>query len=296
MIRGAVTLDGASKSFGAVHAVDAVDLTIRAGETVALLGPNGAGKSTTIGMLLGLRSPDTGTVRVLDITPGEAVAGGRIAAMLQEGGLMPDVTVAELVGFVRGLYPEPLPLGRVLETAGLAGLEKRRVDRLSGGQTQRLRLALALAGDPEVLVLDEPTAGMDVESRRAFWENMRAHAASGRTLLFATHYLEEADENADRVVVMTGGRVVADGPATEIKAAVGGRSVSFTLDGQPSEDLDRLPGVTAVEIRGDSVVLRTTDADTTVAELYASRGKVRDIEVTGADLEDAFLSLTESHT
>jgi len=220
--RNAIEIHDLHRSFGTVRAVDGLDLTIGKGESVAVLGPNGAGKSTTIAMLLGLLAPDAGSVAVWGMPPAEAVARGHIAAMLQEGGLMPGVTVAELVGFVRGLYPDPLPLDRVLEAAGPASLAGRRVDKLSGGQTQRVRFALALAGNPSVLVLDEPTSGMDVESRRAFWTSMRAEAAAGRTVLFATHYLEEADDNADHIVVVNGGRIVADGPATEIKAAAGG--------------------------------------------------------------------------
>ncbi|MGH3319244.1 MAG: ABC transporter ATP-binding protein [Streptosporangiaceae bacterium] len=290
----AVTFTDVSKSFGRVTAVDDLTRTLSVGESVALLGPNGAGKTTTIGLLLGLLRPDAGDVRVLGMAPDEAVASGSIAAMLQEGGLMPDVKVAELVDLVRGLYPDPLPMDQALETAGLGDLGGRLVNKLSGGQTQRLRFALALVGNPRTLVLDEPTAGLDVEARRTFWTSMRAYAASGRTVLFATHYLEEADENADRILVMSRGRVIADGPATEIKATVGGRTVRFTLDGQSSEGLDRLPGVKGMEIRGDSVTLSTADADETVAALYTSRGKVRDIEVTGADLEDAFLALTEN--
>jgi ABC-2 type transport system ATP-binding protein len=212
--------------------------------------------------------------------------------MLQEGGLMPGVKVAELVGFVRALYPHPLPLDRVLETAGLTALAGRHVDRLSGGQTQRVRFALALAGNPSVLVLDEPTAGMDVESRRAFWTSMRAEAAAGRTVLFATHYLEEADDNADRIVVVNEGRVVADGPATEIKAAAGARTIRFSLAGGPLAGLEALPGVTTVEVHGDSVLLRSADPDATLRALLMARDEVKDIEVTGAGLEEAFLTLT----
>lgn len=292
MREDAVVFEAVSKRFGAVQAVDGLSLTITRGETVALLGPNGAGKSTTIGMLLGLLEPTAGTVRVLGGTPREAVEAGRVAAMLQDGGLMPGVKVGELLAFVRGLYPDPMPLERALEAANLEGLADRRVDRLSGGQAQRLRFAMALIGDPEILVLDEPTAAMDVEARRAFWAAMRAEAAAGRTLLFATHYLEEADENADRVVVIGLGRVIADGTPAKIKALAGGRTVRFTLDGPSSEGLDRLPGVHAVELHGQTVLLRTRDADATVWALYDRRDQVRDLEVAGADLEEAFLALT----
>ncbi|WP_214410807.1 ABC transporter ATP-binding protein [Sphaerisporangium fuscum] len=291
----AIALTEVSKSYGEVHAVNGLNLTMEAGRTVALLGPNGAGKSTTINMLLGLIRPTAGEVRVFGRTPDEAVAHGEIGAMLQEGTLIPELTVRELVDFIRRLYPDPLPLDQVLQVADLTALASRRAGRLSGGQAQRVRFALAIAGAPRLLVLDEPTAAMDVESRRAFWAGMRDYAAQGRTVLFATHYLEEADENSDRVIVVAGGRVVADGTAAEIKAGAGGSSVAFSLDGQSSAGLDALPGVTAVEILSGTVTLRTADVDATVAALY--RGTtldVRDLRIDGADLEDAFLTLTRS--
>jgi ABC-2 type transport system ATP-binding protein len=288
----AITFTGVSKSYETVRAVESLDLEIGAGQAVALLGPNGAGKSTSIGMLLGLVRPSGGTVRVFGQTPDAAVRAGLVGAMLQDGALVPGLTVREVVEFVRGLYPEPLPLAEILELANLTSLAKRRADQLSGGQAQRVRFALAAAGAPKLLVLDEPTSAMDVESRRSFWASMRAYAAGGRTILFATHHLEEADENADRVIVMARGRIVADGTAQEINATAGGRTVRFTIGDQPTAGLDTLPGVTAVEVRGGSVRLSTTDTDATVRALYASGIGVRDLEVKGADLEDAFLSLT----
>ncbi|MFC6083324.1 ABC transporter ATP-binding protein [Sphaerisporangium aureirubrum] len=291
----AIELTGVSKRYGEVLAVDDLNLTVEPGRTVALLGPNGAGKSTTITMLLGLLRPTSGRVRVLGRTPGEAVAAGQIGAMLQEGTLIPELTVRELVDFVRRLYPDPLPLGEVLRTADLTDLASRRAARLSGGQTQRVRFALAIAGAPKILVLDEPTAAMDVESRRAFWAGMRAYAALGRTVLFATHYLREADENSDRVIVMARGGIVADGTAAEIKAGAGGGTVGFSLGAQSAAGLDALPGVTGVEIVSGTVTLRTSDADATVAALYRRTTlDVRGLTVGGADLEDAFLSLTQA--
>jgi ABC-2 type transport system ATP-binding protein len=292
----AVGFAGAAKSYGAVRAVEGLDLVVRCGETVALLGPNGAGKSTSIGMLLGLVAPDAGAVRVFGETPEVAVRSGRIGAMLQEAGLPKDVKVGELVAFVRRLYPSPLPVQEIMATAGLADLAGRRGDELSGGQTQRLRFACALAGDPDLLVLDEPTAAMDVAARRAFWESIKDQAAAGRTVLFSTHYLEEADANADRVVVISRGRIVTDGTGAEIKASAGGSIVSFDLEGEPTEGLDLLPGVVAVEVRAGRVTLRTADSDATVAALFTARGFVRGLEVTGAGLEDAFLALTSDVT
>lgn len=285
-------LAGLSKHFGAVRAVAGLDLTVRAGETVALLGPNGAGKSTTIAMLLGLTRPDAGSAELFGLPAADAVAAGRVGAMLQSGDLPPDATVGELVALARAIYPHPLPTADILATAGLAGLAGRRLEKLSGGETQRARFAFALAGDPGLLVLDEPTTGMDVAARQGFWAAVRRRAETGRTVLFATHYLAEADEFADRVVVMADGRVVADGSSTEIKKAAGNRTVSFDLAGGSTEGLDRLPGVRAVEVRGDRAVLASDDTDTTVATLIQDRGAVRDLEVTDAGLTEAFLALT----
>ncbi|NJP25156.1 ABC transporter ATP-binding protein [Microbispora sp. SCL1-1] len=290
----AIAFTDVTKRYGDVLAVDGLDLEIPAGATVALLGPNGAGKSTSINMLLGLLRPSSGEIRVFGVPPETAVADGEIGAMLQEGTLIPELTVAETVDFVRRLYPRPLPLEEILRLADLTELARRRADRLSGGQTQRVRFALAIAGGPRLLLLDEPTAAMDVESRRTFWDNMRAYAAGGRTILFATHYLEEADENADRVVVIARGRVVADGSAAEIKAGVAGQAVSFLLGDQPVAGLEALPGTTGVELQSGRVTLRTTDLDATVDALYRKTTlDIRDLQLHGADLEDAFLALTK---
>ncbi|GAA0603127.1 ABC transporter ATP-binding protein [Streptomyces crystallinus] len=291
----AVRFRGVLKTFGTVRALDRVDLDIRRGETVALLGRNGAGKSTTIGLLLGLDEPDAGEVRLFGRTPGRAVRAGLVGAMLQEGQAIPRVTVRELVAFVGSTYPRPMPAAEALALAGLTEFADRRVDRLSGGQAQRVRFAVAIAGAPALLVLDEPTAALDVEARRAFWDAMRAYAARGNTVLFSTHYLEEADDNADRIVVVDQGRVVADGPGERIKRAAGGGLVSFDLAGGPTAGLAALPGVVAVEVRGDRARLRTDDPDATVLEL-ARLGAVRGLEVAPASLEDAFLSLTSAVT
>ncbi len=292
MSEAVVDFRGTTKTFGPVRAVDELDLTVRRGETVAVLGPNGAGKSTTANLLLGLLRPTGGRVTVLGRTPAEAVAAGGVGAMLQDGGLMPGVTVEGVVGLACGLYPRGRPLADVLAEADLTDIAGRRVDRLSGGQTQRVRFAMAIAGDPELLVLDEPTTAMDVRSRQEFWTNVRGYAARGTTVLFATHYLDEADENADRIVVVAGGRVVVDGTPGQVKAAAGGQRVRFTVGGGDVAGLERLPCVTGVEVRGGSVTLRTTDAETTVRALLAARASTPDLEVTGADLEAAFLALT----
>ena len=277
---------------GPVHAVREIDVAIAAGETVALLGPNGAGKSTTIDMLLGLAQPDAGEVSVFGRSPADAVAAGAVGAMLQTGELIRDLDVRELVAMVASLYPAPLDVEETIELCGLGAVAERRTQKLSGGQTQRVRFAVALVCDPELLVLDEPTVAMDVESRRAFWETMRAFAARGKTVLFATHYLEEADAYADRVVLMAHGRVVADGPPTEIKSLVGSRTIRATLPGAALDALAALPGVTGAERRGEAIMLTCADSDAAIRALLATHPDARDIEIGGAGLEQAFLALT----
>ncbi|MEU5310592.1 ABC transporter ATP-binding protein [Streptomyces sp. NPDC021562] len=289
----AVSFAGAVKTFGAVRAVDGVDLTMAPGETVALLGRNGAGKSTTISLLLGLTEPDEGTVRLFGAAPERSVRAGRVGAMLQEARAVPRVTVRELVGFVAGRYPAPLPVARALALAGIAELADRRVDRLSGGQVQRVRFAVALAGNPALLVLDEPTAALDVEARHAFWASMRGLARRGHTVLFSTHHLEEADRYADRILVIDRGRIVADGTGEQLRRSVGGGLVAVDLAGRPADGLERLPGVRSLEIRGDRARLRTDDPDATVLAL-AALDAIRGLEVAPASLDDAFLALTAS--
>jgi len=290
----AVSVSALRKTFGAVTAVDGVDLTVAPGEVVALLGPNGAGKTTTIEMLLGLSRPDSGTVRVLGLDPVAAVRSGGVGAMLQSGGLLRDLLVGETVRLVAAMHRSPLPVGRALERAGIGDLADRRIETLSGGQRQRVLFALAVVPDPGLVVLDEPTVAMDVETRRAFWVAMHELAQEGRSVLFATHYLDEADQSADRIVLMAAGRIVADGPATQIKAAVDVRRVRATL---PAGDLDRLaslPGVSLAERQGAPVTLTCDDADAALRALVETEPGARDFEVRGADLEDAFLALTGS--
>jgi ABC-2 type transport system ATP-binding protein len=291
-VTATVELRALEKSFGAVHAVRGIDVAIAEGEIVALLGPNGAGKSTTIDMLLGLAEPDAGSVSVLGRAPAEATTAGLVGAMLQTGSLLPDVSVRELVALVASLYPSPLGVAEVIELVGIDPIAERRTQKLSGGEAQRARFACALVSDPELLVLDEPTTAMDVEGRHAFWIAMREFAARGKTILFATHYLEEADANADRAVLMARGAVVADGPTTEIRARVGTRTIRVTLPGAELAELEALSGVSAVERRGEVVVLSCTDSDAAIRALLAAEPAARDIEITTAGLEQAFLELT----
>jgi ABC-2 type transport system ATP-binding protein len=296
----AIQLRELSKSFrssqGTVHAVKGIDVSVSRGETVALLGPNGAGKSTTIDMLLGLMTPDGGSVSVFGRSPGGAVQAGLIGAMLQTGSLIQYLSVRELVTMVASLYPTPLDVEEVLARTGLQEIARRRTQKLSGGETQRVRFALALISDPDLLVLDEPTVSMDVEGRHEFWTAMRSFAARGKTVIFATHYLEEADAYADRAVLMAQGRIVADGPTTEIKARVGTRTIRATLPDADPRELAELPGVSAADRRGEAVVLNCSDSDLAIRALLERHPLARDIEIAGAALEDAFLELTADPT
>jgi ABC-2 type transport system ATP-binding protein len=287
------TFDGITRRYGQVTAVDHLSLGIQPGQTVALLGPNGAGKTTTVELLLGLINPDAGVVRLFGGPPADAVAAGRVGAMLQDAGLPQGARVAELVNLVRSLYPEPLSLQDTLRLADLEDVANRRVERLSGGQRQRVRLALAVAGNPELLVLDEPTAALDVDARRTFWHRVRGYVSAGRTVLFATHRLEEADAVADRVVVIAGGRLLADGTPDQVKAQAAGRStVSMAADGPSRELLENLPAVETVRQDRGRLTLSTSDPDATIRALLQQAPHVQGLEVSRAGMEEAFLQLT----
>ena len=283
---------GLTKSYGSVQAVRGIDLVIAPGETVALLGPNGAGKTTTIDMILGLRHPDAGAVSVCGLPPARAVRSGLVGGMLQTGSLPDHLRVRELLTLVASYYPQPLDVEDVLRRTGLSDLAERWTTKLSGGQAQRVRFATALVANADLLVLDEPTAGIDVEGRHEFWEVMRGVAAEGKTVVFATHYLEEADAFADRIVLIARGSIVADGPATEIKAKAGSRTVRATLPVVDLSSLRALPGVMNVERHGETVVLSCSDADVALPALFATFPEVRDVEASGGSLEEAFLELT----
>ena len=257
-----------------VTAVDGIDLTIGSGEIVAFLGPNGAGKTTTVDMFLGLTSPTGGTVEVYGVSPHRAVMEGRVSAVMQTGGLLPDFTVRETVRAIAALHGRPDRVEVVIERAGLGPLANRLVKACSGGEQQRLKFALALVPDPDLVILDEPTTGMDVGARQQFWDTMRADAADGRTIVFATHYLAEADAFADRTVLMARGRIMADGPTNEVRAAYGGHTVTF----RPPA---RVTGANGI----DQAWL--DDLRKAVAPLG-----IHDLEVAGASLEAAFLALT----
>jgi ABC-2 type transport system ATP-binding protein len=288
----AVDLDSVVKRFGPVTAVDGISLQIRPGEVVALLGPNGAGKTSTVDMLLGLSTPTMGSVRVYGRPPHEAVALGLVSAVMQTGGLLKDYTVEETVRLTAVLFGRPMRVANeALERAGIADIGKRLVGKCSGGQQQRLRFAMALLPDPELLILDEPTTGMDVSGRHDFWTAIRQDARGGRTVIFATHYLEEADAYADRVVFVRRGQVVADGTAAEVKALASGRTIRATMTDPSEAALAAIPGVDSVELRGDTVYLQARDTDA-IARHLLNNTDARDLEITSRNLEQAFLTLT----
>lgn len=286
-----VELTAVKKSYGAVEALSGIDLAVRPGELVGILGPNGAGKTTAISIMLGLRRPSQGTVRVFGASPEDPAVRGRIGAMLQESGVPKTLTVAEVVRLFGAYYPYSLPVERVLALAGLTDLAGRRTGALSGGQRQRLYFALAICGDPDLIFLDEPTAGMDVESRHRFWNEIRALTELGKTLLFATHFLEEADALASRIVVVDHGRVVAAGTPAQIKSHAGGKRVRV----RGVLDLDEVKGwrgVKRVDVTGAYVAIQTTDAEEALRRIFTSGRPVDEVTVDDVELESAFLNLT----
>jgi ABC-2 type transport system ATP-binding protein len=289
----AIDLRAVTKDFGDVHAVRGLDLSIGQGEIVAFLGPNGAGKTTTIDMVLGLSRPTSGEVEVLGQAPRAAISRGLVSAVMQSGGLLKDLTVRETAVFTASLFANTQPVDQVLDHAGIRALADRKVGTCSGGEQQRLRFAIALLPDPALLILDEPTTGMDVEGRRAFWGAIREDARRGRTVLFATHYLEEADQHADRIVLVSRGKIVADGTGSEIKSLASGRTVRATLPDADAEELASLSGVDTVDVRGDTVFVHARDSDA-VARHLLNHTDARDLEIVSRGLEDAFLSLTGS--
>ncbi|HEV2374603.1 MAG TPA: ABC transporter ATP-binding protein [Streptosporangiaceae bacterium] len=290
----AIELRGIHKHFGHVHAVKGVDLTVASGEIVAFLGPNGAGKTSTIDITLGLSRPGAGQVSVYGMAPRRAIAHGLVSAVMQTGGLLKDLTVGETVAYTASLFASPRPAQEVLTRAGIAKIADRRVEKCSGGEQQRLRFAMALVSDPDLLILDEPTTGMDVEGRRSFWAAIREDAERGRTVLFATHYLEEADAYADRIVLIRLGEIVADGTPAQIKALAACRTVRATLPDASVAELRDIRGASDAEVRGDTVLIHCTDSDA-VARHLLTRTQARDLEITTRGIEDAFLALTGDH-
>jgi ABC-2 type transport system ATP-binding protein len=283
----------ATKKYGALEAVKGISLDIELGEVVAMLGPNGAGKTTSISLMLGLRKATSGSARLFGLEPTDRRARSRTGVMLQESGVPQVLKVSETIDLFRSYYPKPMLTARVIELAGLEEKAQSQNKDLSGGQRQRLYFALAICGDPDLIFLDEPTVGLDVESRRAFIQSIKGFIASGKTIVLTTHYLEEADELARRVVVIDHGKVIADASPEEIKDKVVGKKVAFkSVRPLAPADLDGLP-ITASEIKGQHYTLVTGEPEAVLRELFRRGVELSDLEVTGAGLEEAFLALTE---
>jgi len=284
-------LVGARKNFGHVEALRGVDFTLRHGELVGLLGPNGAGKTTAISLLLGLRRPTGGSATLFGLDPRDLRVRSRIGVMLQESGIPLTLKVREIVELFSSYYPAPLPAERVVEMANLGEFAEKLTKDLSGGQRQRVYFALAICGDPEVLFLDEPTVGLDPATRRSFWEQVRSFKAMGKSILLTTHYLEEADALADRVVVIDHGLVIAEGTPEELRSRVPGKKVSFV---SPGVGRDAFAGLTLgnLEVDDGRVSVLTADAEGLLKLLFERGVPIADLEVSGAGLEEAVLALT----
>jgi ABC-2 type transport system ATP-binding protein len=291
-MEAAVELIDAHKSYGSVEALKGVDVAVQQGELVAMLGPNGAGKTTAISLMLGIRRPTAGRARLFGMDPTQRRARSRCGVMLQESGVNGALRVRELVELFGAYYPHPMPADRAIALAGLQEQARVPAGKLSGGQRQRLYYALAVCGDPDVLFLDEPTVGMDVESRRTFLDSIREFAAGGKTILLTTHYLDEADELARRIVVVDRGVVIADGAPGEIKSKVAGKRVTFDSDTALAEADFRGMPYKHLEVQAGHVRLLSDEPEAILGALFRRGLHIRNLEVTGADLEEAFLALT----
>jgi ABC-2 type transport system ATP-binding protein len=290
----AVELKGAAKSFGSVQALKGIDLTVQQGETVALLGPNGAGKTTAISLMLGLRRPTAGRALLLGRDPRELASRRRIGVMLQESGVPHTLKVREVAEMIRRLYDRPMDTLVALERAQLHDKANALVATLSGGQRQRLYFALAIIGNPDVLFLDEPSVGLDVESRRSFWEQIDALVGAGKTVILTTHYLEEADALADRIVVINQGLIVAEGTPSQIKATVGGKRVRFRAPGLSDNRLHALPGIQRITRTADRIEFYAIEPEPALARLFGDGVALSELEVVGAGLEEAFMNITNT--
>ncbi|MCR8645108.1 ABC transporter ATP-binding protein [Paenibacillus sp. N1-5-1-14] len=292
-----VEVQQVTKVYGNKHAVDQVSFTINKGTVVAILGPNGAGKTTTLSMLLGLIDSTSGSVKLFGQDPKEKQVRERVGAMLQEIDVVDNLTVREIIHLVRSYYPNPMT---VEELTRLTGLRKedlnRYANKLSGGQKRSLGFALALAGNPDLLFFDEPTVGLDIRARRAFWDQVQQFTAKGKTIIFTTHYLQEADDVADRVILFHHGSIVADGKPEEIKAKLTKQTVSFYIeDSNNHEQLLALPGVSDVYVQEGRTYVVTTDTDATIAAVYKQNMQVSGVQIQSGSLEDAFAQLTLDH-
>lgn len=280
------------KNYGKVKALQNVDLKVYKGEVIALLGPNGAGKTTAINLLLGLLRPNSGQVRVFGQDPKNANNRMRTGVMLQIPGIPETLRVREHIDLFSSYYPKPMSMQEVLAATGLTDLENRMYGKLSGGQKQRLHLALALCGDPDLVFLDEPTTGLDVASRRALWEQVRKITNSGKTVVLTTHYIEEAESLADRVVVINQGEIIAEGSPSEIKAITAATKIRLVTK-IAHEDIKAMNAVSSVKYDGAATLILASKAEEIVLELLQKDNTIHGLEVTTAGLEDAFLALTQ---
>jgi len=288
------SLQGVSKSYGTVHALKNVQLSIRAGELVALLGPNGAGKTTAVKLLLGLASPSAGQVSVFGGNPVQPEVRMRIGAMLQVAKVPETLKVREHLDLFSSYYLNPMPMNEVVAAAGLGQIKDRRFGELSGGQRQRVLFALAICGNPDIVFLDEPTVGLDVEARRMLWEQIRKLVSRGKTILLTTHYLQEADALADRVIVINQGQIIAEGTPAEIKAQTSGKKIRCVSQ-LPIEVVRAFPGVLEVKVDREAIEIKAKNAEIVVHELLLRDASLSGLEVTSAGLEEAFLALTQSN-
>ena len=287
-------LTSVTKRYGTTLALDGLSLSLHPGEVVALLGPNGAGKSTAVKLLLGLIAPTSGTSRIFGSDPRNATTRTRVGAMLQVARITETLRVREHLDLFRSYYPNPLPVAEILRVAQLQGIEDRLFGQLSGGQKQRLLFALAICGNPDLIFLDEPTVGMDIEARRALWQQIRTFSSQGKTVLLTTHYLEEADALAHRIIVINKGRVISEGTPAEIKRNSGGRTIRCQTR-LSQEFLHTLPSVTSVEFNEGAVVVTSSDAEMVVREMLLRDETLSGLEIASPALEDAFLALTRNH-
>ncbi len=289
--RAVASLEGVNKNYGAVRALRGVNFQVHAGEVVALLGPNGAGKTTAVKLLLGLMPPNAGRVRVFGGDPTNPANRMRTGAMLQVGRVPETLRVREHIELFSTYYQKPMPAEQILAAAGLEKLRDRKFGELSGGQRQRVLFALAICGDPDLLFLDEPTVGLDVEARRLLWDEIRQLVSRGKTVLLTTHYLQEADALADRIAVINQGEIIAEGTPAEIKAQTGGKRIRC-ITRLGLDRLRQIAGVTEVREDREAVEIHAGEAEPVVRELLACDAALSGLEVTSAGLEDAFLALT----
>lgn len=283
-----------TKTYGSVTALRNVNFDLRSGELLALLGPNGAGKTTLVRMLLGLATPDAGSVSVFGSDPRDEAMRYRVGAMLQVARVPETLKVREHIDLFSSYYPNPMPIAETLRIAGLQDIQDRRFGELSGGQRQRVLFAISICGDPDLLFLDEPTVGLDVEARRLMWTQIRSLVARGKTVLLTTHYLNEADALADRILVLQQGNIVAEGTPAEIKSRAIGKQVRFTSRLTLGE-IRAIPGVLSVTADRQKFELQVQAAEPVVRELLQRDSWLAELEVTNAGLEEAFLALTQNH-